>query len=346
MDNRLAIGVDIGGTNIRAALVDLETGEVKGDIKRRLTYDAEHRAIIDALKEEGYMFNTRFLPSLKKERLLNHSLQNILATIDDILFTIVRSSVVGIGIGCPGPLNPVSGIIGETDIYLPPNLYGWDNVGLVNIIRNHTSLPTRLNGDVRVMALGEYHFGAAQGSSSFMMIVPGTGLGCGIVEDGIVKDGKYHTVGEVWKIPVLRKQGLGYKTLDYYGSIDGIRRIFEEETKLDRLVFQDDLKKQGFSEGYTTETIVGLAYVPLYLHNVLITAVIQEYGRVLGLGLVGPLAALNAEKLVIGGTGARHLPLYKSTLVLALEQHLTYPIEVTPATLSEPGIIGAACLFK
>jgi glucokinase len=357
------IGVDVGATNVRAGKVNLNTGEIVGELKKKTIYDEVHRQLINDLKSgkalgTKYGTNSRSIPAGVMKKLREHSLGNLFSCIGELMNDGPKESVVGIGLGSPGPLNPVDGIVGQKEADVPPNLYGWDHVLLTKTVSDHFGVPSKLNGDVRVMANGELFFGAGKGTNTFLMIAPGTGFGAGVVIDGRVQDGKYHTAGEIWKSPVIRNPLFGYKILDYYGSADGIARIYRENLflnkKFTKITRKDELEidriisgKHGFKAEFNAKNVAAAAKDPKHPAHKFAVKAVDEYGAFLGLCLSSHLSTMNAERLVVGGTGAKDLPLYRKALQNALDSNMTYVTEVIAARLGdEAGIIGSACLFK
>lgn len=84
----------------------------------------------------------------------------------------------GIGIGCPGLVNPEKGILINA-----PNL-GWNNVGLATMLKGEFKKPVAVLNDVDAGTFGEYKLGAGKGARSLLGIFPGTGVGAGFVYDG------------------------------------------------------------------------------------------------------------------------------------------------------------------
>ncbi len=143
------LAADIGGTQIRAALCDAE-----GHIHRRaqeLTRAIEGQdAVIGRIK----------------------------ATLAHALGDTPICQVGGIGVAAPGPLDPWAGIV-----IFAPNLFGWHNVPLRQIIQDHFGVPTWLGNDANVAALAEHRFGAGRGTHHLIYITLSTGIGGGIISD-------------------------------------------------------------------------------------------------------------------------------------------------------------------
>jgi glucokinase len=148
------IGVDLGGTNLRAAVIDTTTGQ----------YD--HLTSIPTLAREGHAAVMAHMAELI-EQVIGASGLN-------------KSDIGGIGIGVPGVLDLEHGLT----VFLP-NLPGtWPNVPLRDEIAARVQLPTYLINDARAMTLGEYTFGAGRGVDTIACFGIGTGIGGGLVING------------------------------------------------------------------------------------------------------------------------------------------------------------------
>jgi glucokinase len=145
------IGFDLGGTKMLATVLDenyrvigsarKSTNGSEGQIKgRRKILSAIHDAILDA--------------------------------------KIDPAGIQGIGIGCPGLVDPAKGILLSA-----PNL-GWVNMGLKGILNHEFRCPVAVLNDVDAGTFGEYKLGAGKGARSLLGVFPGTGLGAGFVYDG------------------------------------------------------------------------------------------------------------------------------------------------------------------
>ena len=84
-----------------------------------------------------------------------------------------------IGIGCTGPVDPLSGALGEVNL-----LPGWQGRNLTEALSAELGLPAALENDADATALGEAAFGCGAGARSFLLVAVGTGIGVGIVLDG------------------------------------------------------------------------------------------------------------------------------------------------------------------
>ena len=149
------IGVDLGGTRLRAACLDRDMNIIT---RREVLTQAEQgpEATIERMK----------------------------ALIREVLPP-ETDTVSGIGISAPGPSNPNTGVI-----VAPPNLPGWHNVPLVKILQKEFGFSTYLGNDANVAALAEVARGAARDHRHAIFITISTGIGGGVVSDGRLLLGK------------------------------------------------------------------------------------------------------------------------------------------------------------
>jgi glucokinase len=115
------------------------------------------------------------------------SLGQIFTVIEECLTTDVRA----IGICAPGPLNPKTGVVIN-----PPNLPGWRNVPLADIVSEKFELPCSVENDANAAGLAEALYGAARGYSSVFYVTLSTGIGAGIILDGRIYHGKNGAAAE------------------------------------------------------------------------------------------------------------------------------------------------------
>jgi glucokinase len=129
-------------------------------------------------------------------------LQAVLSAIEQTLPD-GASSIAGIGICAPGPLDPNTGLILN-----PPNVPCWRNFPLADEVRKHYSVPVRVDNDANAAALAEARWGSARGYKHVFYATIGTGIGTGIVIDGKIYHGRTGSAGEG-----------GHVSIDYDGPI-------------------------------------------------------------------------------------------------------------------------------
>lgn len=161
--NDYVVGVDIGGTNLRLALADMN-----GTIAARWSSSTAGRtpAGITELIREG---------------------------VEQLLAQISKSAVLrAIAAGAPGMTNVDEGIVIATSYLL-----GWRDVPLRELLETAFNIPAVVDNDVNLAAIGEFSAGAVKGTADFVFLAIGTGVGAGIVLNGKAFRGKEWSAGEI-----------------------------------------------------------------------------------------------------------------------------------------------------
>lgn len=161
---RYVIGVDLGGTNLRAGLVDTH-GTILFDTK------------VDTKVEEG--------PQAIFGRMVT-----LIKTVQQQVPS--GGTVAGVGIGVPGPLDPFAGFV-----FAMPNIAGFENTPLRQMLSDATGLDIELGNDANAAAVGEWIFGAGKGLRDLVYITVSTGIGGGVIADGHLVLGHRGSAGEV-----------------------------------------------------------------------------------------------------------------------------------------------------
>ncbi len=265
---RYIIGVDLGGTNIKAGIYDLEFVAVK-----ELSIPTE--------AAEG---PSHVLGRIREAVRLITDEENI-----------PLEMVEGMGIGVPGLLEPVAGIS-----FFSPNFPGWENVHVINEMKQHYDFPIFIDNDVRVNLYGEWLQGAGRGYNNLVLITLGTGLGSGVVNDGKVMYGTSYSAGEIGHMNMYRS-GRPCKCgssgcLGRYVSAIGMVNTFKEKLNEGRTsMIQTWTNHQ---EDQITALMISEAYE---LGDDLAIEVMQETGTILGFGLANVVNILNPELIIVGG---------------------------------------------
>jgi glucokinase len=154
----MIIGVDLGGTNIRAGV---QSGG-------NLLYPRKD------------LFNTR------------QSKEETLKQFIDFIRPLVMEDVRGIGIGVPSVVDVEKGIV-----FNVANIPSWDRVPLKDLLEEEFQIPVVVNNDVNCFVLGEHQFGQVVGLSNVVGISSGTGLGSGIIINNQLVNGSNCGAGEI-----------------------------------------------------------------------------------------------------------------------------------------------------
>lgn len=125
---------------------------------------------------------------------LNRVIQTIQATLEEA--GIAPDQLLGIGVGCPGPLDLDRGIVFEM-----PNL-GWKDTPMKEVLEKAFGCPVIIANDVDAGVYGEYRFGAAHGARCVVGVFPGTGIGGGCVYEGQIIRGSTGSCMEIGHIPI------------------------------------------------------------------------------------------------------------------------------------------------
>jgi glucokinase len=156
----VAIGIDLGGTELRAAVVSAD-GEV-------LAHARTATAALDG-------------PAA------------VISQMVDLVGQIAPGhDVCGVGIGSPGPLDAKAGVVVHAS-----TLLGWNDVPLAKLAEARLGLPVRLDNDANVAALAEWRFGAGRGLRHMVYVTVSTGIGGGVILDGKLMHGRGSLAGEI-----------------------------------------------------------------------------------------------------------------------------------------------------
>ncbi len=158
------IGVDLGGTNIKSAIVD-----EKGNIIKNVT--------IPTFAERGYKL--------------------VVEQIEKAISMLISDEIDGIGIGSPGIVSAEKGTISY-----PPNFPGWKVVNMKKILEAKFNKPVFVENDANAAAIGEYIYGQKMKKPNFIMVTLGTGVGGGIFYKGELMRGETGGAGEVGHISI------------------------------------------------------------------------------------------------------------------------------------------------
>ncbi len=157
MAERLALGIDIGGTKMALGLVDRAGRIVQSEVIATEAAAGFDRAV-DRIVEATGVLTSR-------------------AGTD-------REELAGVGIGCTGPVDPRRGTIDN-----PYTLSGWNNCDIVTPLRRALGVEVRLENDADAAAAGEWAAGAGKGIDRLVMLTFGTGIGGSVLVDGRIYRG-------------------------------------------------------------------------------------------------------------------------------------------------------------
>jgi glucokinase len=167
------IGIDLGGTNLKIALLDLRY----------------------KILSQQVLVTKNFR---KKEALILGIIGSVNKIIKDN--RLEKTDILGVGLGLPGPIEAKKGIV-----YSLTNIPGWKNVNLRAILKNKLRLPIFIDNDAHAMAIAESRLGAAKGAKNAVCLTLGTGVGGAIIIDRHLYYGSTNSAGEIGHIPINEK---------------------------------------------------------------------------------------------------------------------------------------------
>lgn len=173
MTDRLALGLDIGGTSCRFALMD----------------------------RTGRLYDTRDIPTNAREggeRLMARLLQTAGQFLREAELTLTGAPVAGIGIGSAGQIDFSTGACRHATEALP----GWTGMPIAERFRTAFGLPVWVENDANAAALAEQQFGAGRGLADVICLTLGTGIGGGVISGGRIVRGAHSAGGELGHVPV------------------------------------------------------------------------------------------------------------------------------------------------
>src|SRR5215212_1342883 len=195
------VGIDIGGTNIKIGII--RTGEQFAVLKKI--------SIPTNAQDPAEMMVTRVADATKK------------------LVAETGKKILGVGVGCPGLIDPKSGKVKKS-----PNLPNLPKFPLRDRLQALLGLDVEIQNDANAAALGEFLFGPSKGINNLVLLTLGTGVGGGVVADGHLLQGADNAAAELGHVKVAFVTGYpcacGKKgCLEAYAGAAGIARIAREQ---------------------------------------------------------------------------------------------------------------------
>ena len=308
--DRVVIGVDLGGTNTRTALV-ARSGDILEKQKEETLAAEGHEKVI-----------AKLIRNIDRQR----------ANADQY-----GRRVAAVGVGAPGVIYEQTGVVVKS-----PNFPDWNDLPLKQILEGKLKLPVFIENDANAAALGEQWRGAAKDIRSMIFLTLGTGVGGGIILDGRIwhgADGMAGEVGHMTIIPDGRTCGCGNRgCLEMYASSRGIVMTFKAmcaEKRLDAEDRKELTSAQIYQAARNGDTVAHL--------------VMKDMGRYLGIGIANLINIFNPEMVVIGGGVMDAWDLFiDATREEVRKRAFAYTAErtkIVPSMLGdEAGMVGAAAV--
>lgn len=307
------LGIDLGGTNVKSGVVD-DRGNPVSSVSRKTYADRGPKFGLENLAEAAH--------EAVKESGLGWE------------------RIAAVGLGSPGTMDLEAGMLLE-----PPNLPGWDDLPIRDLLGGMLKKPTILQNDANAAAYGEYWAGAARNTRSLVMFTLGTGIGCGIVSEGRIIEGRHSHGGECGHIIIqmenARQCSCGaYGHLEAYASATALVKRAQEAllespiASVLRNIPAEDITSQAISEAADA----GDALAKRLMH---------ETSRYLAVGAVCLMHTIDPDVILFGGGMIKAGPEFLEDIRAAI-QTMAFPIpakatRIEYAELGEDaGFIGAA----
>ena len=251
------VGIDFGHSHVQVAVADIAHNVLA---ERRTDLDVNHQSLV--------------------------ALDTAAAMVGEVLAEagVERKSVLGAGIGIPGPVDRARGTAGSASI-----LPGWTGLRIASEMRNRLAMPVEIENDANLGALAELTWGAGRDCMNFAYIKVATGIGAGLVIDGGLRRGASGTAGEI-----------GHTTLDEAGALCycGNRGCLETVASGPAII-----QLVGLIDGEvpSLSRIVELAVAG----DVRCRRAISDAGHEIGVAVAGLCNLINPERVIVGGLLSR-----------------------------------------
>lgn len=257
------------------------------------------------------------------------TLSKILNITDEL---IGNEKISAIGVSCGGPLDAKRGVIMS-----PPNLPGWDDVHITEILEKKYKVKAYLQNDANACALAEWKFGAGKGKENLVFLTFGTGLGAGLILNGRLYDGTCGMAGEIGHIRLEAFGPVGYgKSGSFEGFCSGNGIAQLGKLKANELLQMG--KSASFCKNAYELDNITAKLIAECADNGFEDAkdVYRICGKYLGKGLSVIIDILNPEIIVIGSVFARSGHLLTEAMKETMEK------ECLPTSFSACKVVPAA----
>lgn len=240
---------------------------------------------------------------------------------------------VALGIACPGPLSATRGVVEHAP------MLGWHDVPVVKLLSERLGIPAILENDANAAALGEQRMGAGQGCASMAYITVSTGVGCGIVLDGQIWQGKHESAGEIGHLVIHPGD------LECPCGRRGCLELYASGTAIGR-----EAKKIAQKQGKDPNQMDAReASILARAGEAEYQALFDRAGAALGQGIAALQQLLDIERIIIGGSVSASMDLIQPALIRTAQsasywadhpENWLFMAQLQP----DSGLYGAACL--
>lgn len=282
------LGIDIGGTNIRAGKVDDEGNIVNLQVSQSFGTTGE---------------------------------KDFASVIFDLLDNFDLSDVRGIGVGCAGIVDPINKVLGGAD-----NILYTENFPLGKILEERYHLPVELENDANVAGLAESYYGSGKDCNMVYYITHSTGIGAAFILNKKIIRGRGGYAGEVGAFVVKQ----------------------EPKTRIENADAGPAIYKKAINAGLNVSNTKDV-FDEFEKGNEIAISIIDNMCKDFAMMLANIVFTISPDCFIIGGGVSNSFDLYYPILKKYFDYYTFDELRNIPilkSKLSEPGVIGAACLIK
>jgi glucokinase len=318
------LAVDIGGTNIRAAIVDTD-----GAVIRRERIATPGEAGTAALLEELYALCDRV----------------VAAGSGASAATGGPASVSAVGVSFGGPVDFVSQRVVRSQ-----HVGGWDGLEIGSLLGGRYGAAAVVDNDANAAAIGEHRHGAGRGAANMIYLTVSTGIGGGVIIGDRVVRGRKNLAGEIGHLVVVdrgRECVCGKRgCVEAYASGRSLAAIAAE-----LIGREPESGRAVVAEAGSGPVDSAAVYRAAASGDPVAGALVAESLRMLALGIANAVTLLDVDRIVIGGgVAASGAPFFTPLRAMVEELAMfgeSYPVDIVPAALGDDaGLVGAAVIAE
>lgn len=308
---QVALAIDLGGTQLRAAMVS-SAGTIVSFAAEPTRAQAGPEVVIG----------------------------QICQLLDEVLQQNPAQTPIGIGMGAPGPLDPLAGVV-----IAPPTLTGWNNVPLADIIAQRFSLPVRLENDANAAALGEWHFGAGRGSKSMVFVTVSTGIGGGVIADGRILHGRRGLAAEIGHMTITNEGERCFcGAIGCFEAVASGTALGRRATARTKAFDGSMMRALSVNEDVSGRNVVDAARKG----DALALELLAAEAHWLGIGFTNLLHLYSPDMIVMGGGISHGFDLMQETIAATVSSRAMPAYRAVPIVTAQlghhAGLVGAASM--